>query len=463
VNRLLPLAIACLALTVLLGLLTAVASVLGASVVDFRQLNFLHTLFALGFVIIGALGAALVVVGRPPRRSHLALFIIAIGLPAVAIMQGDFSGRKYLTWAPVFSIPLFLAIGWASLGILRGIVRLERKDPEAAWMIGIGALLLPLSFAEAHLYLIPSVGLDIGKDLAVQWHALDTIIGSWNAILYGIGAMIAAPARKPSRGYRSLLFVVAASGLLLTFSHHHYQSPQATWLKDVAFLSSLLAAIAFVHHLRKWRSDEAVTKVGVLLNMAERWTLLSVATGFLMALPALNVLVHGTYVVVAHSMGSMIGVNAILIFAAAYHQSSEPASLADRAFLRWSGAFNWSLGGFVAVLFSAGFVEGILRPDDGYWGYAETARLALSPLPVLGLAIAVLVAMIAADCLRRNARPIPAEKTLQQLTSAIGTRDGGVGERVRMIGAIRPAPVRGQSHSPNDSAATTPAPESAIQ
>jgi hypothetical protein len=400
-NRLFPFAVGCLAGTMLMGLIAAMATVLDTSFIDFRYLNSSHTLFALGFVIAGALGAAQVAVGRPPQRPQVFLFLIGIGAPLLATVAGGFSGREYLSWPPVFSLPLFAAISWASLNVLIGLGRLGRTHPESAWVIGIGAVVLPLGFVEAHLYLVPAIGLDIGKDMAVQWQGIDTMIGGWNAILYGVGAMMVAPAGKPSRAFRNLLFIAAVSGLLLTFSHHHYQSPQATWLKNVAFLTSLLAAVAFIHHFRNWRrAAPAETKLTVLLGMAERWTIFAVGTGFLMALPPLNVLMHGTYVVVGHAMGSMIGVNAILIFAIARGQGEASAAVADPAFRRWSRLFDWSLSGFVAVLVGAGLVEGVLRPDGGYWGYIGEVNFVMSLLPVFGVALAVLVAWIAIDCLR---------------------------------------------------------------
>lgn len=403
-NRLFPVAVGCLAATMLVGLIAAMATVLNTSFVDFRYLNSSHTLFALGFVIAGALGAAQVAVGRPPEWPQVFLFLIGIGAPLLATVAGGFSGREYLSWPPVFSLPLFAAIAWASVNVLIGLGRLGRAHRESAWVVGIGAVVLPLGFAEAHLYLVPAIGLDIGKDMAVQWQGIDTMIGGWNAILYGVAAMMAAPAGKPSRAFRNLLFIVAASGLLLTFSHHHYQSPQATWLKHVAFLTSLLAAVTFIHHFRNWRrAAPADTRLTVLLGMAERWTIFAVGTGFLMALPPLNVLMHGTYVVVGHAMGSMIGVNAILIFAIARGQGEAPKAVADAAFRRWSRLFDWSLGGFVAVLVGAGLVEGVLRTDGGYWAYIDAVRSVMSLLPVFGTALAVLVAWIAADCLRPGA------------------------------------------------------------
>ena len=399
-NRLFPFAVSCLAATMVMGLVTAIATVFDTPFIDFRYVNSTHTLFALGFVIAGALGAAQVAVGRPPEWPQVALFLVGIGAPLLAIAAGEFSGREYLSWLPIFSLPLFAAIAWASINVLLGLGWLGRSHPDSAWLVGIGAVLLPLGFMEAHLYLLPTIGLDIGRDLAVEWQGIDTMIGGWNAMLYGVGSTMIAPVGKPSRAFRSVLFIVAVSGLLLTFSHHHYQSPQATWLKDVAFLSSLLAAIAFVHHFRTWRrAAPTETKLTVLLGMVERWTLFSVATGFLMALPMLNVLMHGTYVVVAHAMGSMIGVNAILIFAISQGQSEGVRVVADAGFRRWSRLFDWSLGGFVAVLVGAGLVEGVLRPEGGYWGYIGEVRLVMTLLPVFGVALSVLVAWIAIDSL----------------------------------------------------------------
>jgi hypothetical protein len=383
-NRLFPVALGCLAATMLMGLVTALATVLDAPFADFRILNSSHTLFALGFVIAGALGAAQVAVGRPPGWAQAALFLIGIGAPLLAMAAGGFSGREYLSWPPLFSLPLFAAMAWASVNVMIGLARLYRAHPAAAWVVGIGAVVLPLGFAEAHLYLVPAIGLDIGKDMAVQWQGVDTMIGGWNAMLYGVAAMMVAPAGISSRTFRTLLLIAAVSGLLLTFSHHHYQSPQATWLKNVAFLTSLLAAVAFLHHFRNWRrAAPAETRLTVLLGIAERWTIFAVGTGFLMALPPLNVLVHGTYVIVGHAMGSMIGVNAILIFAIA----------------RGLGE-----AGFVAVLVAAGLVEGVLRTDGGYWGYIGEVRSVMLLLPVAGAALAVLVTWIAIDCLRPGER-----------------------------------------------------------
>ena len=400
-NRLFPVAVGCLAATMLIGLITALATVLEAPPVDFRILNSSHTLLALGFVIAGALGAAQVAVGRPPPRLQVVRFLIGIAAPLLATAAGGFSGREYLSWPPLVSAPLFAAIAWASVNVLIGLARLGRAHPESAWVVGIGAVVLPLGFAEAHLYLVPAIGLDIGKDMAVQWQGIDTMIGGWNAMLYGVAAMLIAPAGKLSRAFRNLLFLVAATGLLLTFSHHHYASPQATWLKNFAFLTSLLAAVAFMPHFRDWRrAAPADTRLTVLLGIAERWTIFAVGTGFLMALPPLNVLVHGTYAVVGHAMGSMIGVNAILIFAIARGQGDAPEAAADPAFRRWSRLFDWSLAGFVAVLVAAGLVEGVLRTDGGYWAYIGAVRSVMSLLPVFGLALAGLVGWIAIDCLR---------------------------------------------------------------
>lgn len=405
-NRLFVFAVGCLAVTILAGFLTAIATVVDTPFVDFRHLNSSHTLFALGFVIAGALGAAQTAVGRPPGRPQVVLFVIAIGAPFLAMAAGGFSGREYITWPPLFSIPLFVAISWAAMNILRGLGRLGGAQPEAAWLVGIGAILLLLGFAEAHLYLLPAIGLDIGKDMAVQWQGLDTLIGGWNAILYGVGAMIVAPAGQPSRWLRNLLLVAAVSGLLLTFSHHHYQSPQATWLKQVAFLSSLFAAVVFVHDFRTWRREVgATTKLAVLLLKAEHWTLFSVGTGFLMALPMLNVLMHGTYVVVAHAMGSMIGVNAMLIFAIARAQGGTADTLADARFRRWSRLFDWSLGGFVATLAGAGLAKGVLRPDGGYWAFIDAVQAILLLLPAFGAALGGLLLWIAVDSLRAGEVP----------------------------------------------------------
>ena len=131
-NRLFPVAVGCLAATMLIGLITALATVLETPPVDFRILNSSHTLLALGFVIAGALGAAQVAVGRPPPRLQVVLFLIGIAAPLLATAAGGFSGREYLSWPPLVSAPLFAAIAWASVNVLIGLARLGRAHPESA-------------------------------------------------------------------------------------------------------------------------------------------------------------------------------------------------------------------------------------------------------------------------------------------------------------------------------------------
>jgi len=52
------------------------------------------------------------------------------------------------------------------------------------------------------------------------------------------------------------------------------------------------------------------------IRSASLWTCTMLALSLLIAIPPFNGLIHGTHVVVAHSMGSMLGINTMILLAA---------------------------------------------------------------------------------------------------------------------------------------------------
>jgi len=394
-NFLLSFAAICFVLTLLVGVLAGwVVShpIKAVGLFPFEYIRPLHTLFALGWVILGTIAVSQAVMGNPPGIVQSGLFIGGMILIVVLTLMGFHSGREYISWPAVASLPIMVGLILAAITVFRKLSEIAKRNLDAAWMIGIGSLLLPLGLAEVHLFLVPEIGFDPARDLTVQWHALDTMIGAWNIILFGVGLLIV----KNSTTYHGstwhrILFIVAASGLLLTYSHHHYPSPQPHWLKDIAFYSTLLAAIGFVHHLRIWKRCPAdVSLSGHLLYVAGNWTLFAIATGFLMALPPLNTITHGTYVVVAHAMGSMIGVNSMILLAVGLYLYPAPTKYHQRLhrFIRMS---NVLLTLMVAELMIAGLLKGYLRINGDFYVYRETVQNSLIALPIIGLGLCVVL------------------------------------------------------------------------
>lgn len=386
------LALSCFFLSLVLGLVSAIAIAWPETFIphlSFATLRPLHTLFAFGWVICGTVFAVHLILGKRP--GNLTVFLLCSGflLAAISLLSGNGTGREYISWPLSVNVVLFAGLSGAAVSVSKKLSSACDRNRDAAWMIGTGILLLPLSLAETSLYLIPSIGNNIGKDIAVQWHSVDTMIGAWNLVLFGSALLIRGDSDENNTGgwWRTSLFIVAVSGLLFTFGHHYYPSPQPMIMKKIAFYSSLLAAIAFLDHWmkRKEKINSANITSGLFLKFASYWTLFSIATGFLMAIPAINVYTHGTYFVVAHSMGSMIGVNSMIILALFF--SGIPLKDKDftcKVFIP-ATVFNGALLFMVLLLMGAGIAKGFWRLSLDYTEYIANHRMIISPLPLAGL------------------------------------------------------------------------------
>lgn len=379
--------LATLGVGLLSGVLTAWPPPVGRAL-TLRTLQPLHTTLALCWLFSGC--AALVgLYGADGRlrtlqvsRAQLAATLLFLGGALTALAQNRFSGREYLTWPVSVSVPLLGSFLLNLLAVVFAWRRLCAHSGEAAWLVLLGAILLPAGLVESHLYLLDAVGANPGRDLAIQWHALDTIIAGWIVILYGIGMLLLPAGAKPMRG--GWLFALAVIGILLDFGHHNYPSPQPHLIKLVSFTATMLGTFSFLRHLRSVRrASPAGDPVARCLRHVEGWTLFAVGTGILLAIPQINLYAHGTYVIVAHTMGSIIGVNSMLILIAGLVWAGETGRLRP-ALLRWNGI---SLAVFCAALSGLGLAKGIVRIDQDFlaWNAALRPFYLLIPLAALPL------------------------------------------------------------------------------
>lgn len=395
--------IACLLGVLGVGVLVGIKSAqpeLLMNVLSMRVLQPLHAFLGVAFVLCG-LASGVVFVLRKECGGISgdwlvgpAMLVFVVG-SIIAIALNRASGVEYVAWP--LGMSLFLGVIFVTLAgaVLSRLSVLSSKTPEGAWLIVIGLLLVALGLGERSAEIIAQPNMTRG--LTVEWHALDTFFAGWNAALYGLGMVaIMRPGDRgrPLRG--KWLFVLATFCLLSTFAHHHYMSAQPSMLKWIALVASMLAAVSFTRHvwaiLMSWGKhgvDHKSPPERAFFLAAEFWTLSAVGTGILLAVPQINIIMHGTTAIVAHSMGSMIGVNVMIVFGVLvrYADNVDGAwsmRLARR--VRWTGI---TLVLVCVDLVLAGGVEGVLRVDHTFQEFDPTVKVWLLPLPFLGVGLAV--------------------------------------------------------------------------
>ena len=387
-----------------------------------RTLRPLHTLLALVWLLFGIAGAAGLCCSGNGRADlvrsiveHLA-YLLFLAMAVAALVQGRFSGREYVSWPLAASIPLLCGLACTVLTVVRGWRKIKAHSPEAAWFLLLGVSLAPLGLVEAHLYLLNNIPLDPGRDLAIQWHALDTVIAGWTISIYGIGMLLLPPPGKSMRvGW---LFAIAVLGILLDFGHHNYPSPQAHYLKLIAFGATMLAVISFVRHMRSVRKSRPTGRlIPDALKHAELWTLFAVCSGVLMAVPHINRYLHGTYVVVGHSMGAMIGVNTLLLLTAVWAF----AGVRGRLRYRVLQTTSICLALFVITLTGLGIARGVLRIDHDFLVWSAWLRPWQALIPISAIPLSACLLILGADAFRLSfgrAQPVIREPQPEQPSSA---------------------------------------------
>ena len=396
-RRLLLLPLAGLAVALGLGILLALWTLMPRVLPPraLLQLRPLHVQAALALLLGGICAAGHAFGNRleAPRFAALSRLAAAllIGFFPIALLCTVFlhgAGREYFSWPPLLTLWPALAMALPAIGLLLDLRNCAARAPEAIWLLGLGLVCIPLGLAEHALASV--LPLPFARAISYEWQALDFFFAGVNATLYGFGVLAS---RRPEKALRTRgLFLLAAFAFVSTFGHHHYLSPQPSAIKWLALVASLLGGVSFVRHLRAGRSDSAGSPpdraADPLLRLAERWTLFAIGGGILFAVPQINLLVHGSYAVVGHAMGAMIGVGAMLVLACLMDTQPAREAAAIARITARARLADAALAAIVLDLTVAGLVKGWLRIDSGHAVQQAAMERILLPLPALGLLLA---------------------------------------------------------------------------
>ena len=368
-----------LLLGILFGLLASLQYILPdflKTYIPFTKMRPFHVTTVISWIVLSATGSIYFFIIHIEKmrlysvklsKLHFGIFIItAIGI-YVSFLSGKMEGREYLAYTPILTIPILF--GWIlfSINYFKTVRENVQKLPVYFWMWGTGIVFMIYHLSEAHFWLIPSFREHFIRDISVQWKSYGSFVGSWNMLVYGTAIYLMSKVKKDSNlahGKITFFFYfLGLTNLMFGWAHHTYIIPTQPWIRYVAYAISMTEWIVLAHIIYSWmrslsnKNKEDYCMVYKFLKAADFWVFINIIIALLFSIPTINFFTHGTHVTVAHSMGTTIGINTTILFAAVFFivQKLLPNATIDFLFIKRSYYFfNGSLLLFFCTLLYAG-------------------------------------------------------------------------------------------------------------
>jgi nitric oxide reductase subunit B len=301
--------------------------------VPFSAMRPLHTLFVISWILLSAIGGIYyhtqalqqpVSEKKGFQKWHFWIFIITgIGIVYTYLTQ-QFGGKEYLEFPFYFYFPIMS--GWILFGLyFKGLLPQYRTWPVYYWMWGTGILFMIYHFTEAHFWMLPQFRGQFLQNLMLQWKAGGSYVGAWNMLVYGTALYIMSKMNSESSYANSpkafFFYFLGLINLILGWAHHTYIVPTAPWIRYLAYVISMtewLILVSIIYDWRKKAKQKHLSNFPIarrLMLLADIWVVLNIILALLISIPAINLFTHGTHITVAHSMGSTIGINSMILLA----------------------------------------------------------------------------------------------------------------------------------------------------
>lgn len=304
----------------------------------FAKLRPIHVISSVSWIVLTAMGSIyfyliyeekIKLYASKLAAVHFYLFLLT-GLSIYAsILVGKIGGREFFVFAPVLMVPIL--IGWILFGInyFKSVREKVKNWPVYYWMWGTGIVFMVFHLSEAHFWLIPSFRENYIRDLVIQWKSVGSFVGSWNQLVYGISIYLMAKIKgddKLARGKLVFFFYfLGLTNLMFGWAHHTYIIPSQPWVRIVAYGISMTEWIilfriiyGFVKSLPLEKRKDNTWAYRFLIA-ADVWVFLNLFLALLISIPAINFYTHGTHITVAHTMGTMIGINSMILMASVWY------------------------------------------------------------------------------------------------------------------------------------------------
>ena len=324
-----------LSLSLLCGLLAGFQYVIPDFIKEtlpFNAIRPLHTLFGVSWVILTATGGIYYYLEQNNTQKsiskklsglHFWIFILTgIGI-VISFLLKNFEGKEYLEFPSYFYFPIVL--GWILFGInyFKNVFSSFKNWPVYYWMWATGIVLMIYHFTEAHLWLLPYFRDHFVQNVAMQWKAGGSYVGAWNMLVYGTSLYVMAKTSNndsyAKSGKAFFFYFLGLTNLMFGWAHHIYIVPTAPWMRYLAYGISMTEWIILFSIIYDWRKSlPQKKKIEYILAyrftvLADFWIFLNIILALLISIPSINLFTHGTHITVAHSMGTTIGINTLIL------------------------------------------------------------------------------------------------------------------------------------------------------
>lgn len=305
---------------------------------NFTKIRPLHVTLVLSWIILAAIGCIYYFLSEMDMTNkkentfpflHFSIFLIVGIAILISYLTGNLNGREYFEYPSYLVIPIIL--GW----ILFFIYFLQKQykniftGPIYILMWFTGLFFMILTLTESSLYQLDFFGKNLIKDLTVQWKSNGALVGCWNMLVYGSAAYVmqklSDDENKVCNKLTFWLFFLGFSNLLFNWGHHIFIVPTSGWIKIISYAISMTELILLARIIYLWnekfklKNSTNFKLTHWFLLTSEYWIFINLSLAILMSVPALNLYTHGTYVTVAHSMGTTIGINSTILLACIFY------------------------------------------------------------------------------------------------------------------------------------------------
>ena len=333
---------------------------------------------------------------------HYWLFLLT-GIAVVgSYLSGKFGGREYFAFPPVLAIPIFISWIFFGINFFKSMNVYSKPWPVYYYQWATGIIYFFLTYTEAHLYLIPYFRENMVREIIVQWKSYGALTGSWNMLVYGTAFFIATKiggSEKPAYSKMAFgLYFLGLFNLIFGWAHHTYLVPSDTWLRTFAYFVSMTELYIFGKIIWDWRSSLSQWEINRhnlayhFLFSADIWVFLNLGLALIISVPFFNFYTHGTHIIVAHAMGSTIGINTMILLASIFYVigSSKESTLNSKQTKGVTHGLkltNVSLAVFLIALICAGIGKGILYTGEPYQVIMYNIRPFLLTFTIAGIAL----------------------------------------------------------------------------